>query len=82
MKINFLTMLAAITLSIASANCLQAAESNGTSSSKPFGKTANGVAVDEFILPNARGLTVSIISRGATIRQVLAKDRDGKEKFA
>ena len=78
MKINFLTMLAAITLSIASANCLQAAESNGTSSSKPFGKTANGVAVDEFILTNAQGLTVSIISRGATIRQILAKDRDGK----
>ena len=78
MKINFLTMLAAITLSIASANCLQAAESNGTSSSKPFGKTANGVAVDEFILTNAQGLTVSIISRGATIRQILAKDRNGK----
>jgi aldose 1-epimerase len=78
MKINFLTMLAALTLSITSANCLQAAESKGTATQKPFGKTADGVAVDEFTLTNAQGLTVSIISRGAAIRQILAKDRDGK----
>lgn len=44
---------------------------------KPFGKTADGVAVDEYTLKNSSGLTVSIISRGATIRSILAPDRNG-----
>jgi aldose 1-epimerase len=79
MKINFLTILAAaFTLSIGAPNYLQAAEGKGTSVVKPFGKTADGEAVDEFVLTNSHGLTVSIISRGATIRQILAEDRDGK----
>lgn len=45
---------------------------------KPFGKTADGEAVDEYVLTNSHGLTVSIITRGATIRQIIAADRDGK----
>lgn len=78
MKTTLLTTLAALTVTLGSVNHLQAADGKGTAAVKPFGKTADGVAVDEFVLTNAHGLTVSIISRGAAIRQILAKDRDGK----
>jgi aldose 1-epimerase len=79
MKINFLPILAAaVAVSFISATYSQAADGAGKAVEKPFGKTADGEAVDEFVLTNAHGLTVSVISRGATIRQILAKDRDGK----
>lgn len=67
-----LAMLACLT-TVASA-----ADSEATAVVRPFGKTADGKAVDEYVLTNSHGLTVSIISRGATIRRILTKDRDGK----
>ena len=79
MKINFLAILTAFAaLFVGAADISRAADGKGTAVQKPFGNTADGEAVDEFILTNAQGLTVSVISRGATIRQILAKDRDGK----
>lgn len=78
MKFNCLTILMACAALVAGvSDHSKAADSKGTAVSKPFGKTADGEAVDEFILTNAHGLTVSVISRGATIRRILAKDRDG-----
>lgn len=79
MKTNFLTIFTAVAaLVVGAADYSRAADGKGSAVEKPFGKTADGEAVDEFILTNAHGLTVSVITRGATIRQILAKDRDGK----
>lgn len=77
MKINSLMILAAfLALQVYSTESLSAAEA--TAVVKPFGKTAGGEVVKEFVLTNSGGMTVSIISRGATIRQILTKGRDGK----
>ena len=43
-----------------------------------FGKTKSGEEVHEYVLKNDCGMTVSLISRGATIRQIIVPDRDGK----
>jgi aldose 1-epimerase len=45
---------------------------------EPFGKTADGKAVDLYRLKGDGGVVVEIISRGATIRSVLAPDASGK----
>lgn len=74
MKFNLITVLALI---VALSTFSQAAEGKAKVEVKPFGKTADGVAVDEYILTNSQGLTVSVITRGATIRTILTKDRDG-----
>jgi aldose 1-epimerase len=42
-----------------------------------FGKTADGKAVDEFILKNAGGASVSIITYGATVTKVEVPDKKG-----
>lgn len=44
----------------------------------PFGKTADGLPVELFRLRGDGGVVVEIISRGATIRSILAPDADGK----
>ena len=43
-----------------------------------FGKLADGTLVKKFTLHNAKGLSASIITFGATITGVEAPDRDGK----
>ncbi len=78
MKKISLTILTALALLTGLTTFSQAADGEAKTEVKPFGKTADGEAVDEYILKNRNGLTVSIISRGATIRQILAQDRDGK----
>ncbi len=44
----------------------------------PFGMTADGVAVEQFQLRGDGGVVVEIISRGATIRSILAADAQGE----
>ncbi len=44
---------------------------------RPFGKTASGTPVQLFELRGDGGVTVEIISRGATIRSILAPDSQG-----
>ncbi len=43
-----------------------------------FGVTADGVAVDRYTLRNARGMTVRLITYGATVTELLVPDRNGK----
>jgi aldose 1-epimerase len=43
-----------------------------------FGKTAGGQAVHAYTLKNASGMTVRLLTRGATIAAIEAPDRDGK----
>lgn len=47
-------------------------------SSKPFGKTAAGDEIVEYALTNGAGLTVKLITWGATVTSVQTPDRDGK----
>lgn len=43
-----------------------------------FGHTKDGKRVDQFILTNEAGASVSVLNYGATIQSVLVPDRDGK----
>ncbi len=43
-----------------------------------FGKTADGKAIDVYTLKGDGGVTVEIMSRGATIRSIKAPDKNGK----
>ena len=43
-----------------------------------FGKTADGTAVQIYTLKNDSGLTAKVMTRGATLVQLHAPDRDGK----
>lgn len=44
---------------------------------EPFGKTADGQEVKQFVLTGANGSTAKIISRGATLRSFTMKDNAG-----
>lgn len=46
--------------------------------SEPFGKTADGQAVELYTIKNEAGFTAKVMTRGATLVQLLAPDRNGK----
>ncbi len=46
--------------------------------SVPFGKTPDGVDIDQYTLTNSHGLTVRIITYGAIVTSVETPDRDGR----
>lgn len=43
-----------------------------------FGTTADGTAVDRYTLHNSHGMTVRLITYGATVTELLVPDRQGK----
>ena len=43
-----------------------------------FGTTADGVAVDRYTLRNSRGMTVRLITYGATVTELLVPGRNGE----
>lgn len=45
---------------------------------QPFGKTADGVSVDEYTLTNKNGAKVKIITYGARVVSIEVRDREGK----
>jgi aldose 1-epimerase len=51
---------------------------NGTIEKDKFGATVDGVTVDRYALRNARGLTVRLITYGATVTELWTPDRNGK----
>ncbi|MGV3486189.1 MAG: aldose epimerase family protein [Planctomycetaceae bacterium] len=69
---HFLMGLVLVGASV-SAHCLAAEVTK-----EPFGSTAQGKPVELYRLKGDGGVTVEIISRGATIRSVLAPDAAGK----
>ena len=44
---------------------------------KPFGQTANGDEVDQFILSTKKGMEISIITYGGIITSWTAADKNG-----
>jgi aldose 1-epimerase len=50
----------------------------GTIEQKPFGKTADGAAVDLFVLKNTRGMMAKIITYGGIVTALHVPDREGK----
>ena len=53
------------------------AMSQATIESQPYGTTADGVAVDEYILTNANGMEVRIITYGGIVTSIRVPDRNG-----
>ena len=49
----------------------------GKMEKKPYGTTADGVAVDEYTLTNANGMEVKVITYGGIITSIKVPDRDG-----
>ncbi len=47
---------------------------------KPFGKTADGSAVDLYTLSGGSGLVIEVMTYGATLTSVAAPDRQGKSE--
>jgi aldose 1-epimerase len=46
--------------------------------SKPYGTTTDGKAVEQYTLTSASGASVSIITYGATVTNVMVPDKNGK----
>ena len=67
----------ALSLCLASALLVQAVPRAGVER-EPFGKTAEGVAVDAYTLTNTRGAKVKIITYGARVVSLEVPDREGK----
>lgn len=52
---------------------------SGTVRVEPFGKTADGKPVDQFVLTAPNGMEAHIITRGATLRSFVMPDKDGNK---
>ena len=46
---------------------------------EPYGQTSNGTAVDQYLLTNAHGITMSLITYGAIVTSINVPDRDGNQ---
>src|SRR5262245_15999925 len=63
------------TLVMLQANAVAAGE---TKNPIPFGKAAEGEAIELYTLKNRNGFVAKVMTRGATLVEVHAPDKDGK----
>ena len=71
------TLIAAL-IAVVGLSSLASAAEFGSVSAKSWGKTADGKEVVLYTLTNAKGMTMTVTNRGATIVSLTAPDRDGK----
>jgi len=69
------SLLAGSALALIAVSSASAAEL----SRKPFGALASGEAVEAITLTNAKGVSATIITYGATLQSLIAPDRAGKK---
>ena len=48
-----------------------------TVAKKAFGEMPDGSKVSEYVLTNAHGMQVSLLDYGATVKDIMAPDRNG-----
>jgi aldose 1-epimerase len=72
--LRLLILLAAVSVLTTSVVAAQ----GGSVEVQPYGTTAGGEAVDEYILTNANGVEVRIITYGGTITSIRVPDRGGE----
>ena len=70
--------IAAAALALAGAACAVAAAEAASVSMKPYGRLADGRAVEQVTLENDQGMVVKLIGYGAIITDVIVPDRKGK----
>ncbi len=71
------TLIAAL-LAVVGLISMASADEIGSISAKTWGKTADGKEVVLYTLTNAKGMTMTVTNRGATIVSLTAPDYDGK----
>lgn len=49
-----------------------------TSEQKPFGKTNDGTAVEQYILRNSHGMQATVITYGGVLQSLKVPDKNGK----
>ena len=76
MKRLLFVLVFALSLTLVVSGPLTAVAQGGIQQ-RPYGTTADGVAVDEYILTNANGMEVHIITYGGTITSIWVPDRNG-----
>jgi aldose 1-epimerase len=78
--VSFRTVAKALLISSIIGVCALVGKAQAKSSMKkqPFGKTADGQAVDLFTLTNAKGMEVSITNFGGIVVTLKVPDRNGK----
>ncbi len=57
--------------------CSLTAWNSASAEPEPFGETADGTPVEIYTLSNANGMKARIMTRGATVVELLVPDRDG-----
>lgn len=72
------TLFAWLVVGPAASLSAHAAETKMSLKKLPFGKTADGEQVDQYVLVNRHGLTVKIITYGAIISSVQVPDRQAQ----
>jgi aldose 1-epimerase len=73
-KVLFATIAAGVFIASASARDSKPM----TVVKKDFGKTPDGVAVEEYTLANPSGLQAKVITYGAILTELVVRDKDGK----
>ncbi len=66
-------------LGLAMAAILTGPAGAATASRAPFGKLADGTPVEAVTLTNSKGMTVRIMTQGATIQELIVPDRNGNK---
>lgn len=58
--------------------CLAVQAQPGTTGPTPFGTTADGTVVEQFVLKNNGGMQARLMTRGATLVELYVPDRDAR----